>query len=92
MANQLVTVELGHSSKTFLTNLVRDVMRASGHPQGMDLTPASSGPQLEPITIQTHDGPKVMWVDRIGDQHWLTPGVDPTVTKPSWRQAWTFRA
>jgi hypothetical protein len=88
MATQHVIVELDHSSRTFLANLVREVIRSNERPQHIAMGPSPFRPRYEAITIQTPNGPRVMWVDEIGEQLWIAPEVDPTDAKPTWRQAW----
>ncbi len=45
------------------------------------------------MTIETHDGRRVMFVDETGESHWLREGAVMGVGVPDgWRLVWVVRS
>jgi hypothetical protein len=90
MATQKVIVELDHSAKVFLAQLVKDVAREAGKPtyaSGCIVQPPAS--DLEGVSIDTPEGTRYLWLDETGESHWLGPSQKAKAAAAAlgWRQA-----
>lgn len=48
-------------------------------------------PEVQPITIQAPDGERMMFVDDIGEAHWVLGRYMQDAQARGWRQAFTLK-
>lgn len=87
MASSEITVRLSRETESFLTEMTKAITQAtSTFRQPPGTVPARTPGNLEPVTIGSPGGVKVLWVDDIGESHWPKAGVDCSAR--GWRQVW----
>lgn len=75
-----------------MENLVRFVRQEMAK---LTVQPTGPPPGLEPITIQSPTGQRALFVDEIGESHWVGTDDSPhwaAAQARGWRQAWARKA
>jgi hypothetical protein len=88
MAQQKVTVEFAPESLERLRRAVTEAIKDGRMTVG---EPARPAPILEPVTIQSPDGERFLFIDPDNQEHWIRPREWDAAELSGWRQAW-FRA
>jgi hypothetical protein len=85
MAQQKITVEFEPQSVDRLRRAITQAI-ADGR-----VTPGKAASIVEPVTIQSPDGERFLFIDQDNQEHWVASRTIAGAESLGWRQAW-FRA
>jgi hypothetical protein len=81
MAQQKITVEFAVESVERLRRAITEAIQEGR-------TTYSVTGKLEPVSIQTPDGERFLFIDSDNQEHWVSARVIQEAQSMNWRQAW----